>query len=91
MEISVGVRFFSFFFFFLLNSLDIQCGGLVNISLETVKYLCKSQRSQFEINEGCSARTMTNLFHLPAQQEEAAVPTKGNPSLFFFPQVCKGL
>lgn len=78
MGISVGV-----IFFLLLNSLDIQRGGLVNISLETVKYLCKSLRSQFEINEGCSARTMTNLFHLPAQQEEAAIPTKGNPSHVF--------
>lgn len=59
MAIPVGVTglswvgflgFLSFFFLFLLlNSLDILCGGLVNISLETVKYLCKSQRSQFEL------------------------------------------
>lgn len=86
MAISVGVRvlWWFFFFLFLLNSLDILCGGLVNISLETVKYLCKSQRSQCEINEGCSARTMTNLFHLPAQQEEAAIPAKkGTHSMFF--------
>lgn len=99
MAVSVGVRvlwwvFFPFFlpFFFLLNSVDILCGGLVNISLETVKYLCKFQRSQFEINEGCSARTMTNLFHLPAQQEEAAVPTEREPrACFSVSQVSKGL
>lgn len=35
------------------------------------------------INEGCSARTMTNLFHLPAQQEEAAIPTKREPTACF--------
>lgn len=84
--------FFPFFFPFLLNSVDILCGGLVNISLETVKYLCKFQRSQFEINESCSARTMTNLFHLPAQQEEAAIPTEREPRAgFSVPQVSKGL
>lgn len=89
----VGFFFFLFFLpFFLLNSVDILCGGLVNISLETVKYLCKFQRSQFEINEGCSARTMTNLFHLPAQQEEAAVPTEREPrACFSVSQVSKGL
>lgn len=94
MAISVGVRVLwcFFFFLFLLNSLDILCGGLVNISLETVKYLCKSQRSQCEINEGCSARTMTNLFHLPAQQEEAAIPTKREPiACFSVSQVSRGL
>lgn len=97
MSISVGVRvlwwlLFPFFFPFLLNSVDILCGGLVNISLETVKYLCKFQRSQFEINESCSARTMTNLFHLPAQQEEAAIPTEREPRTgFSVPKVSKGL
>lgn len=84
--------FFPFFFPFLLNSVDTLCGGLVNISLETVKYLCKFQRSQFEINEGCSARTMTNLFHLPAQQEEAAIPAEREPrACFSVSQVSKGL